>query len=95
MRDGMNIRGLNTAATLWCSAAVGVTTGAGFILEAMMGTGAILLANIALRPLAQKVNKTPNNATEEEIQYKIEITCRTEYETHVRTCFCSTWSIAQ
>ena len=24
MRDGMNVRGLNTAATLWCSAGIGV-----------------------------------------------------------------------
>lgn len=85
MRDGLNIRGLNTAATLWCSAAIGVMTGAGFLVEAFIGTGTILLANIGLRPLAQKVNKAPNDATEEEIQYCIEVTCRTEYETHVRT----------
>ena len=29
-REGLNIRGLNTAATLWCSAAVGLLAGAGF-----------------------------------------------------------------
>src|SRR6478672_1946527 len=29
MRDGLNVRGLNTAATLWCSAAVGSLAGAG------------------------------------------------------------------
>ena len=28
-REGMSVRGLNTAATLWCSAAVGVLAGAG------------------------------------------------------------------
>ncbi len=27
MREGMNIRGLNTAATLWCSAGIGVLCG--------------------------------------------------------------------
>ena len=29
-KEGLNIRGLNTAATLWCSAAVGLLAGAGF-----------------------------------------------------------------
>ncbi|GAA3007084.1 MgtC/SapB family protein [Microbacterium aurantiacum] len=33
-REGANVRGLNTAATLWCSAAVGVLCGAGFFLYA-------------------------------------------------------------
>lgn len=85
MRDGLNVRGLNTAATLWCSAAIGTMTGAGFLAESMVGAIAILVANIALRPLARKINKTPNTATEEEVQYCISVTCRTEYENHVRT----------
>jgi putative Mg2+ transporter-C (MgtC) family protein len=29
-REGMSVRGLNTAATLWCSAAIGVLAGAGY-----------------------------------------------------------------
>jgi MgtC family len=29
-REGLNVRGLNTAATLWCSAAIGVLAGAGW-----------------------------------------------------------------
>ncbi len=33
MRDGMNVRGLNTAATLWCSAGIGVLCGLGTVLE--------------------------------------------------------------
>src|SRR4051794_646779 len=31
LRDGFNVRGLNTAATLWCSAAVGVMAASGYI----------------------------------------------------------------
>ena len=85
MRDGLNIRGLNTAATLWCSAAIGTMAGAGFITESTVGTLAILFANILLRPLAHKINKSPNESTEEEIQYAIEVTCRSEFETHIRT----------
>ncbi|MDU2065763.1 MAG: MgtC/SapB family protein [Sporomusaceae bacterium] len=84
MRDGLNIRGLNTAATLWCSAAIGTMTGAGFLLEAVVGAGFILLANTLLRPLAQRVNKTPHSETEEELEYRIDVTCRREFEAQVR-----------
>lgn len=84
MRDGLNIRGLNTAATLWCSAAVGTMAGAGFIIESTLGATAILIANIILRPLAHMVNKGPNTVMEEEVQYCIEVTCRAEVETPVR-----------
>src|ERR1700760_2550668 len=31
MKEGVNVRGLNTAATLWCSAAVGAAAGAGLV----------------------------------------------------------------
>lgn len=84
MRDGLNIRGLNTAATLWCSAAIGTMAGAGFIIQSLLGATAILIANIILRPLAHMVNKSPNNVTEEDIQYSIEVTCRAEVENPVR-----------
>ena len=32
LREGLNVNGMNTAATLWCSAAVGALTGAGYPL---------------------------------------------------------------
>ena len=46
LRDGTNIRGLNTAATLWCSAAIGALTALGLLIEAMVGVAYILLANL-------------------------------------------------
>jgi len=88
MRDGLNIRGLNTAATLWCSAAIGTMCGSGFLAESVIGSGMILLANIMLRPLAQKVNKTPSTTTEEEINYCVQIICRAENEAHYAPCYC-------
>src|SRR5699024_8339419 len=53
MRDsaGSSIRGLNTAATLWSSAAVGACAGADLIAEAALGTVFIIAANSALRGL--------------------------------------------
>lgn len=38
LRDGLTVRGLNTAATLWCSAAVGALAGAGMYPIAVLGT---------------------------------------------------------
>lgn len=59
MREEGNVRGLNTAATLWGSAAVGACAGADLILEAVMGTLFVLSANTLLRPLADKINRQP------------------------------------
>ncbi len=57
IREGVNIRGINTAATLWCSAAIGVLTGTGFYFEAFIGTAVILLANIVIRSFQYKMDQ--------------------------------------
>ena len=57
IREGLNIRGLNTAATLWCSAAVGCLAGTGMYLVTIVGTAVIVIANIFLRPLGRAVNR--------------------------------------
>jgi len=46
--QGATVRGLNTAATVWCSSAVGVLAGLGFVLWATLVGGLILVANIIL-----------------------------------------------
>ncbi|HEY9755965.1 MAG TPA: MgtC/SapB family protein [Oculatellaceae cyanobacterium] len=63
MRDQGNVRGLNTAATLWGSAAVGACCGADLLLEAFVGTVFVLLANTLLRPLVTLVNRQPMDGT--------------------------------
>lgn len=59
MREGGNVRGLNTAATLWGSAAVGACAGADLILEALLGTLFVLAANTLLRPIVSSINRKP------------------------------------
>ncbi|WP_343596563.1 MgtC/SapB family protein [Acinetobacter sp.] len=59
MREEGHVRGLNTAATLWCSAAVGAAAGADLILEAMVATLFILSANTLLRPIVNTINRQP------------------------------------
>jgi putative Mg2+ transporter-C (MgtC) family protein len=61
LRDGFNIRGLTTAATLWCAAAVGSLAGAGMLLMALVGTVAIVATNTLLRPLSRWVNRRTQN----------------------------------
>lgn len=59
MREEGNVRGLNTAATLWGSSAVGATAGADLISEAFLATIFVLLANTLLRPVANVINRKP------------------------------------
>ncbi len=86
MREGLNVRGLNTAATLWCSAAVGVLCGLGQLIEASIGAVAILGANVLLRVVAQKINRQDvKSASELEHRYRVTVTCREQDEARVRT----------
>lgn len=55
LRDGSKIKGLNTAATLWCVAAIGVMTSSGMLIEACVGTFFVLLSNIILRIISIKI----------------------------------------
>ena len=62
LREGASVRGINTAATLWCAAAIGSLVGSGFLLQAYFGTLAVVGANLLLRPVVQifqhKVDET-------------------------------------
>jgi putative Mg2+ transporter-C (MgtC) family protein len=51
MKEGAQIRGLNTAATLWSTAAVGAFAGAGLLVESAIVAAFVLGSNTLLRPL--------------------------------------------
>lgn len=84
LREGLNIRGLNTAATLWCSAAIGVMCGAGALLLGAALAGLILAANLGLRPLVRLIDRQPQAGAEVEHLYTIEVTCKASKEQHIR-----------
>ncbi|HZC80939.1 MAG TPA: MgtC/SapB family protein [Nitrospiraceae bacterium] len=90
LRDGLNIRGLNTAATLWCSAAVGTLIGAGFITAGVISAVVIIGANVALRPLSHLIDRQPSHPSELEICYSIQVTCLAKDEQHIRTLLLQT-----
>ena len=75
LKDGKKIRGLTTAATLWCDAAIGILCAGGAIFEAILGTLIILFANIILR----HINKLINNLSDTKnslIKSKLSLTGR-------------------
>jgi len=86
MRDGFNVQGLNTAATLWCSAMVGTFAGGGFLAASTFAAGFVVLTNMVLRPLVRLINRqVPSAASEVETHYMVSVTCRAAEEAHIRS----------
>lgn len=84
MKEGLNVRGLNTAATLWCSAAVGSCTGADMLAEGMLITFIIVAGNTLLRPLASFIDRIPLNEHLSEITYEVRVSTDPASATAVR-----------
>ena len=83
IKDGTNIKGLNTAATLWCNAAIGVLCAGGLIVEALIGTGFILFCNIVLRYITQKIHLT-NKRVKIYDEYVLKVTLEGEQSDTIR-----------
>jgi putative Mg2+ transporter-C (MgtC) family protein len=74
----MNVRGLNTAATLWGSAATGAFAGADLIGEAVLVALAVLAGNTLLRPLVNAINRIPIDERAAEATYEVRLTTDAE-----------------
>ncbi|MCQ8239373.1 MgtC/SapB family protein [Rhizosaccharibacter radicis] len=74
MKEGMNVRGLNTAATLWCSAAVGACAGTDMAAEAAALTVFVVAGNTLLRPLVNAINRIPLGGGGLEATYSVMVT---------------------
>jgi putative Mg2+ transporter-C (MgtC) family protein len=83
-REGLSVRALNTAATLWCSSAIGVLAGGGYPLYAAIATGFVVFVNLLLRPIVSFIDRQPLTATELEVVYLLCVTCRSPDEAHIR-----------
>lgn len=86
LKDGATIRGLNTAATLWCTAAIGAFCGIGYVYEPIIGTLFIIVIHLVLRPLSIKLHKGTifKSREQEEYRYVFRINCKENVENHVR-----------
>ena len=77
MKEGKNIRGLNTAATLWTSAAVGCCAGADMVAQAALLTIFVLGGNTLLRPLVNAIDRIPIDEKSTEASYDVLVTTDT------------------
>ena len=85
LREGINVHGLNTAATLWCSAMVGSLAGAGLLGPSVLAATFVVGTNLFLRPLVRRVNRHFMTSTDVEAHYTVEIACRGADEAHMRS----------
>jgi len=78
MKEGAQIRGINTAATLWASAAVGAFAGAGQLAEAVLVAAFVLAGNTLLRPVVHYIARRPISPEGTEALYRVHVVVRPE-----------------
>ena len=71
LKDGFNVRGLNTAATIWCSAACGTLSGIGLYAEAAVLVACVLITHCLFRPLCTWIEKQESGP----FQYTVHVEC--------------------
>jgi putative Mg2+ transporter-C (MgtC) family protein len=94
MRSGLNVRGINTAATIWCSSAIGVLAGFGLFAFAAVGTVFVLAVNTLFRPVVSFINRQPLDPSELEFKYSLQLTCAGRQETQLRTLLVQLTSVS-
>jgi len=90
LRQGFSVQGLNTAATLWCSAAIGCQAAGGHVIPALATTALVLVAHVLLRPLARLVDRAPAAQAERVGVYTLTVRVLDEHEPELRTRFSAT-----
>ena len=85
LREGINVHGLNTAATLWCSAMVGTFAGGGFWGPSLVAAGFVVGTNLCLRPLVSLINRRTVLSNDVETHYTVTLTCKSVEEAQLRS----------
>ncbi len=85
LRTGMNVTGLNTAATIWATAAVGALAGFGLWPQAVSGATAIVLFNLLLEPLADYIDVHAAKRQRRETVYTLSMVCDADRQSDVAT----------
>lgn len=83
-RDGFNVHGLNTAATLWCSAGVGLLAGVGAWPFALLLTGMVVFVNLGLRPLVKFLKRHTKAGVPVTRSYRVVLNCAGDKEAAMR-----------
>jgi putative Mg2+ transporter-C (MgtC) family protein len=85
LREGMNVKGMNTAATLWCSGAIGTLAGAGLLSYAFAATLAVLILHIVLRPCSHWIDVRVKKFEDVDTAYKLQVVCQGKDEGLIRS----------
>lgn len=86
LREGVNVRGLNTAATLWCSAAIGVLAASGHLVFTVIATGTVIAIHVFGRPLGRLIDRDDAADEDEDLApYLVQVVCRPKSEKYART----------
>ncbi|MEO6835945.1 MAG: MgtC/SapB family protein [Candidatus Tumulicola sp.] len=84
LRDGTNVSGLNTAATIWATAAVGALAGLGFFEEAAIAAAVIIVLNVLMQPIAERIDYRSKHRKNRETIYKLSVVCDAKQQSPVR-----------
>ena len=85
MKQGLSVTGLNTAATLWATAAVGALAGAWMWREALAGAAIIVSGNWFLQPLGARMDRAHTKGRDATpADYILEVVCQRQVETEIR-----------
>jgi putative Mg2+ transporter-C (MgtC) family protein len=89
LREGINVHGINTAATLWCSAMVGTFAGGGFWVPSLVAASFVIVTNLCLRPLVRNINRRMIASGEAETTYTVSLACRSVERRTSDHCCCT------
>ncbi len=88
LSDGTKVKGINTAATIWAAAAVGILCCLDKIWFALILAAVVILSHLLIHPISEAIRKQrqydkEKNAKEEAF-FQISLTCREEAATHIK-----------
>ncbi|EYD76732.1 Mg(2+) transport ATPase protein C [Rubellimicrobium mesophilum DSM 19309] len=92
-RDGFTVYGINTAATLWCSAGVGMMAGAGAWPHAALLTGFVVFINLGLRPLVKWIKRHTLAGRPALRHFQVTIACDPTREAEARAFLLRTFAL--
>lgn len=84
LRDGLTVKGLTTAATIWCTAAIGTLVGCGFLLFALASTLCVLFLNLAMHPISNWIDKKTKKWMKYEMKYQLSLRCDVQKSNSIR-----------
>jgi putative Mg2+ transporter-C (MgtC) family protein len=85
-KEGVSVHGLNTAATIWCSAAIGTLFGLGQYFLGLLTGAIVLITNVMLRPLTYKLHPLQLPTNQQAITYCLTVECAASDQMTVRDC---------